>query len=55
MKRTLTYFELSTTTDNHYYGVLELKSGHTTYIGPFFCRSTARRKALKRLKELREI
>jgi hypothetical protein len=47
-----TYFELSMWGDKHYFGVITLRNGHIFYIGPFTNRSTARRHAIKRMKEL---
>ncbi len=45
--RRYTYFELSMNSDNHYYAIITLKSGHEFYLGGFRSRSTAYRHAKK--------
>lgn len=45
MRPVYTYFELSASTDFHYYAVVTLRSGHQFYIGGFRSRSAAYRAA----------
>lgn len=37
----------------YYWGIVTMKDGSDFYIGPFNSRSTARRRAIKRMKEMR--
>lgn len=47
MRQQWTYFELSPTTDYHYYAVITTASGHTFYVSGFKSRSAAYRYAKK--------